>query len=143
VCSSDLEEEFWGAYEDQAFYAKVYLKEPVFVANEVWARYRQHPNSTWHVAQKMGQHLSARRFFLDWLEEYLLEQGVEDAEVWKLLREEQLIVQVRVDVRSPEWKRAMRGLLVLVCYHPRGFVRGFARAYKKLRLHVQLRRRLF
>ena len=40
-----FEESFKGQdqlYEDQAFLAKVYLQEPVFVSNECWDRYRVH-----------------------------------------------------------------------------------------------------
>ena len=84
-----FEEDFRGQYEEQAFYAKVGLYAPVFVASECWSRYRQHPDSSYHIAQKTGQHLVARRFFLRWLAEYLCEQGVKDTGIWKLLPEAQ------------------------------------------------------
>jgi glycosyltransferase involved in cell wall biosynthesis len=131
-----FEEAFGRMYEDQAFYAKVYLKEPVFVASECWSRYRQHPDSCCAVMARMGQHLCARQFFLDWLEEYLLEQGVEDAKIWKLLQEDRIVVQVRAHAQDREWKQALRSLLVLARYHPR----AFARAYRKLTLRTQARR---
>jgi glycosyltransferase involved in cell wall biosynthesis len=130
-----FEEDFIGAYqlyEDQAFLSKVYLKEPVFVAgkSECWDRYRLHPDSLSSVVKKAGKHHSVRLFFLSWLAEYLSEQGVEDTELWKLLREEQLIAQVRAHAYKREWQQAIRGLLVLLRYHPLAFVHG----YQKLRL---------
>jgi hypothetical protein len=41
-----FDETFTGAnniYEDQAFYAKLCLRAPVYIANTCWDRYRQHP----------------------------------------------------------------------------------------------------
>ena len=124
-----FEEEF-RLYEDQVLYVKVGLRTPVFVAGECWSRYRQHPDSNWYVAQKAGQVHSARLFFLNWLAEYLSEQGVEDTEVWGLLRQEQLVVKVRLYRQEREWKRAVWGSLVLVWRYPRGF---FVRAWRKVR----------
>ena len=90
-----FEEEFRGQYEDQAFFVKAGLQAPVFVAGECWSKYRQHPDSSWHITQETGQHHPARLFFLGWLEEYLSEQGIEDPEIWKLLREAQLQTHTR------------------------------------------------
>jgi hypothetical protein len=42
--------------------------------------------------KKTKQYLAVRLNFLNWLAEYLYEQGVRDAEVWKLLQEAQLQV---------------------------------------------------
>ncbi len=86
-----FEESFKSIYEDQAFLAKVYLNEPVFVAseNEYWDRYRQHSDSCVANVRAAGQDLLARESYLNWLERYLSEQGVEDPEVWKLLRDAQ------------------------------------------------------
>ena len=76
------DEAFRGMYEDQTLLVKVYLKEAVFVANECWLRYRQHPDS--HVAKAVtsGEALPARRLFLTWLEEYLSGHGMKGTEVW-------------------------------------------------------------
>ena len=43
-----FEEDWVGSlqmFEDQVFLAKVYLATPVVVADRVWLRYRQHPES--------------------------------------------------------------------------------------------------
>lgn len=85
-----FEESFRGMYqmyEDQAFLAKVHLKEPVFVASECWDRYRKHPDSCVSVVSQAGQAHSVRLFFLNWLEKYLSEQGVKDTEVWQALQQ--------------------------------------------------------
>ncbi|MHC5827645.1 MAG: hypothetical protein ACYT04_70125, partial [Nostoc sp.] len=62
-----FEECFPGLYEDQAFYAKAYLKICVFVSNECWVKYRQHPNSCCAIALKTGYEYHGRLFFLTWL----------------------------------------------------------------------------
>lgn len=83
-----FEEDFRGIYqlyEDQAFLAKVYLKESVFVASECWLKYRLHPDSCDSVVTKAGQYHSVRLTFLNWLAKYLFEQKVTNTEVWQAL----------------------------------------------------------
>jgi glycosyltransferase involved in cell wall biosynthesis len=112
-----FEEPFKGIYEDQAFMVKVYLKEPVFVASECWDRYRQHLGSCSALIQR-AEHRSVRLYFLNWLAEYLYKQDLKDPEVWKLLRQNQRFAQLLVHMQKREWKQAIRGLLVLLRYHP-------------------------
>ena len=81
-----FEEVFGGLYEDRAFLAKVQLKGCVFVSGEYWNRYRQHPDSSSSAAKKTEQRQLARLFYLNWLEEYLTDRRVRDAELWKVLR---------------------------------------------------------
>ncbi len=76
-------------YEDQAFLAKVYMREPVYVANQYWDRYRVHPEQCTSVVQEAGHHFSVRLFFLNWLADYLQEQGVKEPEIWRLVQEKQ------------------------------------------------------
>jgi glycosyltransferase involved in cell wall biosynthesis len=83
-----FEESFRGKYmlyEDQAFLTKVYLTEIVFVSGECWDWYRLHPASAMAVAVQEGQYDTARSFFLDWFEQYLIDQHVSDPQVWKAL----------------------------------------------------------
>ncbi len=77
-----FEEAFRTMYEDQAFFSKVLLKAPVYVANECWAKYRQHPESC-SSQSETEQYYATRRPFLNWLGNYLLEQNVQDRQVWK------------------------------------------------------------
>lgn len=80
-----FETTFRGMYEDQAFLAKLYLCATIFVAGECWNKYRLHPDSCVSVAMRTGQHHATKQFFLRWLEEYLLAQGVKDAAIWRAL----------------------------------------------------------
>lgn len=86
-----FDETFMGVhniYEDQAFYAKMCLRFPVYVSGACWDRYRQHADSSMTVAENMGHLVAARRFFLKWLREYLVEQGEKYPEVWQALQRE-------------------------------------------------------
>jgi glycosyltransferase involved in cell wall biosynthesis len=88
IKDENFEESFRGLYEDQVFFMKVLLKEPVFVASEFWDKYRRHPTSCYSTAKRTGENYSLRLVFLKWLEKYLTEQGIEDTEVWKALQKE-------------------------------------------------------
>ncbi len=80
-----FEETFIGvnaSAEDLAFVAKVMLRERVLVANHVWDKYRQHPDSVYARAKADGIAVAARAWYLEWLREYLTRHGVSDAAVW-------------------------------------------------------------
>ena len=81
-----FEESIRRVYTDQAFYAKICLKVPVFISGECWDRYRQHPDSCCSVAEKTGQVRPASIFYLNWLEGYLHAQGVKDSGLLKAVR---------------------------------------------------------
>ena len=86
-----FEESFRNLYEDQAFFAKVFLKAPVFLQGGRWDRYRQHPENACSVWEKAGQYHPikphpARFTYLNWLEKYLKEEGVKDPKLWQALR---------------------------------------------------------
>jgi len=86
-----FEETIQHIYEDQVFFAKLYLKMPVFVENGCWDRYRQHPDSCCAVAARTGQFdyvnpNPAQLTFLNWVAEYLSQQKVKEPEVWKALQ---------------------------------------------------------
>jgi glycosyltransferase involved in cell wall biosynthesis len=72
-------------YEDQAFFAKLYLKFSVFVTDHCWDQYRQHAESCDSVVHQAGKYHTVRLFFLNWLENYLSEQMVVDSQVWDAL----------------------------------------------------------
>jgi glycosyltransferase involved in cell wall biosynthesis len=85
-----FEESFHGVrqlYEDQAFLAKVYLEAPVFVASECWDKYRLHSDSCVSVAKRTRQKYAVGLFYLNWLENYLAEQGIKNIEIRKALRD--------------------------------------------------------
>lgn len=109
-----FEEQFRVLYEDQVFYAKVCLAAPVFAAETCWYRYRQHEDSTCAREIKTGGYFAARPVFLDWLEGYLSDQGVEDPALWEALYREQLPyrqpVRYRFLGRVGSVARTLRGL---------------------------------
>jgi len=87
-----FEESFRNLYEDQAFFAKVFLNAQVFLQDGRWDRYRQHPENACSVGEKTGQYHPfkphpARLTYLNWLEKYLEDQGVKDPELWKAFRD--------------------------------------------------------
>jgi len=81
-----FEEQFTGMFEDQAFYAKVMLREPVLVARKRWDRYRRHSDSVYSAAKRDGTVRIARLSFLAWLERYLTGTGNTDRAVWRAVR---------------------------------------------------------
>ncbi len=82
------EETFRGMYEDQVLNVKLCLEAPVFVASACWFRYRRHADSCVITAHKTGQKHVFRKKFLLWLEQYLLQRGMEQSEVWSAVQEE-------------------------------------------------------
>jgi glycosyltransferase involved in cell wall biosynthesis len=83
-----FEESFWGMYDDQVFYAKIFLQVPVFVSSSCWAKYRKHPDSCVAVSNKTGQTDSARLLFLNWVEQYLVQQTLKNSELWQVIQKE-------------------------------------------------------
>ncbi len=83
-----FEDMFRGMYEDQTFFAKLMLQEPVFVASRTWALYRQHAGS--YSERTASRHIEQRTTFLNWIADYLERVGAPPAlrralrfEVWK------------------------------------------------------------
>jgi glycosyltransferase involved in cell wall biosynthesis len=101
-----FEDAFRGAYEDEVFIAKVCLNEPVLPVNTSWDRYRQHPDSSNSKMEKAGEEYSARLFFLNWLAEYLTEQGVKDPQILQGLRKE--LWRCRHPAISRLWRHRQR-----------------------------------
>lgn len=66
-----FEENFRGLYEDQAFFAKLFLAESVYISGQTWIKYRQHPRSCVSVAEVDGSYSRAREAYFDWLDAYV------------------------------------------------------------------------
>lgn len=66
-----FEDRFTTMFEDQAWYAKMFLAGPVLVVTRSWERYRIHEDSCCAVARRAGKTSDARRDYLDWLAGYL------------------------------------------------------------------------
>ncbi|MGL4377528.1 MAG: glycosyltransferase family 2 protein [Microcoleaceae cyanobacterium] len=81
------EEIFRGSYEDAVVHTKVCLISKVYVSSECWYKYRMHPQSWQRLAIKQGKAATNHLFFLNWVKEYLSQQGVTDPEVWQALKD--------------------------------------------------------
>jgi glycosyltransferase involved in cell wall biosynthesis len=83
-----FEEQFTGAYqmyEDQAFLAKVYVSTPVFASAETWTLYRLHEGSCCHRVEASGQERPVRTFYLNWLRDYLRDNGIQETKAQRAL----------------------------------------------------------
>jgi glycosyltransferase involved in cell wall biosynthesis len=100
-------EDFQGQdiYEDQVFYAKIFLNSTTYVSERCWDLYRQHAGSSMTKALETGQDYIARRFYLNWLEDYLKEHGIADKEVWIALRKEKWLNRHYHFPRNHPWTR--------------------------------------
>jgi glycosyltransferase involved in cell wall biosynthesis len=84
--SGGFEEFMVGLFEDQAFLAKVYLAEPVFVAGAIWDRYRKHDDSLVARTRRAGGKHAEGLAYFDWLERYLVAHEIVDRRLWRALR---------------------------------------------------------
>ena len=81
-----FEESVPAVIEDQAFYAKMLVAAPVYVASRVWDKYRIHSDSLGAAAERSGGVRESRLAYLDWLERYLRDRGLAGGRVWRALR---------------------------------------------------------
>jgi len=98
-----FEDTFRAAYEDQVFLAKVFLLEAAVATDACLDRYRQHPSSCTASSRKSRSMVEERRHFLNWIEQFLMQQGIEDPVVWQALRTS------RWRLRHPLLARVARG----------------------------------
>lgn len=73
-------------YEDTAFLTKLYLSVPVFVTDVCTDRYRCRADSVWHCVKGTAAEEDERRFYFQWLQNYLKRQGVNDPRVLQAVR---------------------------------------------------------
>ena len=100
-----FEDAFRGLYEDQAFFAKVCLATAVYAAPVLVAKYRQHPDSSCFRDQGSGGHEPARETYLNWLADYLENQGWQSLSLWSALTRERKKLGRSSLNRLMEWAR--------------------------------------
>jgi glycosyltransferase involved in cell wall biosynthesis len=88
-----FDESFKLLCEDSVFFAKVFLKITVIIETGCWDRYRQHSDSSIHVAIQKGQYHKtepnpAVLEYWKWIEKYMVEQNVSDITTWKALQKQ-------------------------------------------------------
>ncbi len=81
-----FEEQFTGLYGDQAFLHKVYLNEPIYISSLCHHKYRQREGSIVQKTTSEGYYHLKRRFFLKWLQQYMLESNIKHEKVQLLLK---------------------------------------------------------
>jgi glycosyltransferase involved in cell wall biosynthesis len=87
-------EEIKNYYEDQAFYAKICLAFPVVAVNVCWDKYRQRSSDrSDDIALVLNKESQARKHFLNWLNDYMSQNGIEDIEIRYAIRKELWITQ--------------------------------------------------
>jgi hypothetical protein len=130
------DEQFTGylaLYEDQAFYSKIAVSTPMLRLDRIVARYRRHPKQM--TVARAAEHSSARRFYLEWLNERLRASGQGQTEVQRALKAEYLeLVPTRVYRMRRTTARLLRGFEHLA--------RGCARGLLPRRIRTWLRGRL-
>ena len=72
-------------YEDQAFLAKIYLNETVFISGTANNLYRKRTNSMSSAVNDIIIYEKVRRFFLNWLELYLTNKNIKDEQINALI----------------------------------------------------------
>ncbi|HEX8925932.1 MAG TPA: glycosyltransferase family 2 protein [Terriglobales bacterium] len=73
-------------FEDQAFLTKLYASTHVYIADRTWDYYRLHEDSCCSVAEKSGRVEESRKFYLEWLRDYLQSQEIWDERIWEAWR---------------------------------------------------------
>lgn len=73
-------------YEDQAFLAKMYLNQKVYISSACTNLYRQRIGSLVQSVEQSGHYIEVRQYYLNWLENYLDAQQITDPRVRTGLR---------------------------------------------------------
>ena len=82
------EDAFRGLYDDQVFFIKLSLNFTVLAVDKYWFLYRQHPQSTCAVGRRENKNYQARKTFLLWIKQYLLQEKITNWLVWLNLQKE-------------------------------------------------------
>ena len=73
------------SYEDQAFLQKIYLNEYVYISSHCNNRYRQRSGSLVANMRNENDYHIVRKYFLEWLEQYVILNNIVEAEINALL----------------------------------------------------------
>jgi glycosyltransferase involved in cell wall biosynthesis len=83
-----FEDDFKKIYSDQPFLVKLCLSTPIFFYHGCFEKYRQHPESFCTVGNKPDKAIPNRLQFLNWVEQYIKSQNIQDQNVWEIIDEE-------------------------------------------------------
>jgi glycosyltransferase involved in cell wall biosynthesis len=102
-------------YEDQVFLVKLYLHVTFYVSSRRWTKYRLHEQQ-FSAGLTRSNYWEARAVFLDWLEEYLDGQQIDDRRVRRAVSRAALLarhpaIQRIWHLKSAFWRRPLRRLV--------------------------------
>jgi len=72
-------------YEDQAFLMKFYLNETIYISSQCNNKYRQRPGSCVQWVRKEGSYHVVRKYFLNWMQQYMQQHNLKYSKVHGLL----------------------------------------------------------
>jgi glycosyltransferase involved in cell wall biosynthesis len=114
-------ESFPGMHDDQAFLACFCLYHDVYVSDECWDRYRQHPWSLSAGAAQRGEVDQRQQVFIAWLRGFLSQGRMGGTRVWDALRYAELVQRYSAPgLRNKLSRHALRRLtLARMALRPR------------------------
>ncbi|MGL4542653.1 MAG: glycosyltransferase family 2 protein [Polymorphobacter sp.] len=122
--------DFRTLYEDQVFHFRTALKVPIWVSDDVVARYRQHDGSACNKEGRTASDLRMRPLFLNWLQDHLVDSGCKDARLWQAFRAEMMRFDQprlwwwsRLPVRARDWWNVHSRRLWIMLLTPGGYNR--------------------
>jgi glycosyltransferase involved in cell wall biosynthesis len=77
--------EKYQVYEDQAFLIKIYLENAVYISRAAQNLYRQREGSLVFDVWKKGNYEAVRKYFLEWLDEYIRKNQLGDRKIKRML----------------------------------------------------------
>ncbi len=84
-----FEEQFRTLFEDQVFLFKMFLNFKVIALDVILDYYRQHDASACRIEGSASE-TEKRLAFLQWLQDYMIEQKIKDPRLWRAFRGEML-----------------------------------------------------
>jgi len=72
-------------YEDQAFLMKFYLNETIYISSQCNNKYRQRTGSCVQWVRKEGSYHVVRKYFLNWMQQYMQQHDIRYNKVHRLL----------------------------------------------------------
>jgi len=72
-------------YEDQAFLMKFYLNETIYISSRCNNKYRQRTGSCVQWVRKEGSYHVVRKYFLNWMQQYMKQHNIKYGKVQHLL----------------------------------------------------------
>jgi glycosyltransferase involved in cell wall biosynthesis len=103
-----FDESFRGLVDDAVFLARFLLKHDVYVSNECWDRYRQHPGSDTAMADAEGRMRNAHGGYLKWLQAFIADNGITDRRLDRALRDAIRRVEASPGALQNRVERAIR-----------------------------------